>query len=348
MRYLSIFILLTGFCQNLMAAVSIQPLTDKSRNPSQVLVLGTPHLSPYSDKVTDAHFAKVHQKLTEYAPKAILVESLRPEDIHTMLNDAQYLDRVIPQFVGKEFVALAKSMQTFLELDAPSALAAFRALPYSSEPKHLKKALKLAVAAYDKPNALLYWHYLKAQNITPKDQHIVAYFNEVSKKQSEISILAIPLAMKLKHPRLYAMDDHFDKAAFLKILPALSKAIESSGMKEKIIASGYISKPTAIIEKAIESGDFTSVYHYFNSKEYQTQVRDVEWSSFVAEAFPNDVGQSRLALWDVRNFNMASHIMGVIATHPQERLLVIVGANHKLFLENHLANAMAVSVTPFQ
>ncbi|WP_412514758.1 hypothetical protein [Shewanella indica] len=41
---------------------------------------------------------------------------------------------------------------------------------------------------------------------------------------------------------------------------------------------------------------------------------------------------------------MSSHIMRVVAANPGGRVLVIVGASHKVFLEQYLANMLGVKL----
>jgi len=52
--------------------------------------------------------------------------------------------------------------------------------------------------------------------------------------------------------------------------------------------------------------------------------------------------RSRLALWDVRNLNILSNLRRASARKPGGRMLVIIGAGHKPFLDVLLAQMLDV------
>lgn len=48
--------------------------------------------------------------------------------------------------------------------------------------------------------------------------------------------------------------------------------------------------------------------------------------------------QLGFSYWELRNKNMAANILSIIKNNPNNRILVLVGNNHKYFLYNELAN----------
>ncbi len=48
--------------------------------------------------------------------------------------------------------------------------------------------------------------------------------------------------------------------------------------------------------------------------------------------------QLGFSYWELRNKNMAANILSIIKSNPDNRILVLVGNNHKYFLYNELAN----------
>ena len=130
-------------------------------------------------------------------------------------------------------------------------------------------------------------------------------------------------------------------------MTALAPAMQDSPLVDKLMQSDYINKIRNLIKTSAEQQDWLATYQWMNSQAYQQQVLDVEWRLFISDDMPQKPSLARLALWDVRNLNMVSHIMRVVARYPGENILVIVGANHKLFIENHLSNMLAVELQQF-
>ena len=52
----------------------------------------------------------------------------------------------------------------------------------------------------------------------------------------------------------------------------------------------------------------------------------------------------RVALWEVRNLNIASHIRRSSSLYPGQKILVIIGSSHKIFLDNYLKDMMGVKI----
>lgn len=73
-----------------------------------------------------------------------------------------------------------------------------------------------------------------------------------------------------------------------------------------------------------------------NSLEYEVRDMELQWNLWFRTKLQSGLDRSRMALWEVRNLNISSHIRRATALHPGERLLVIVGASHKPFLETYL------------
>jgi len=88
--------------------------------------------------------------------------------------------------------------------------------------------------------------------------------------------------------------------------------------------------------KAFQDGDALPFYRFVNSKEYGRQDADTQWGAFLRSRLSDRIDRIQLALWEVRNLRMASNIRQVASQHPGGRVLVIVGAAHKPFLESYL------------
>jgi hypothetical protein len=70
----------------------------------------------------------------------------------------------------------------------------------------------------------------------------------------------------------------------------------------------------------------------------------MQWEAMLRARLPDEMGRTRVALWETRNLHMVGHIQRMIAQHPGERILVIVGSSHKPFFDAYLRQMMGVQV----
>ncbi|MCK4932753.1 MAG: hypothetical protein KAT01_11335 [Candidatus Aminicenantes bacterium] len=82
----------------------------------------------------------------------------------------------------------------------------------------------------------------------------------------------------------------------------------------------------------------------FRASEFGKAARatlDMDW--FEAK-LPDRLAQTRVAFWDVRNFGIAANIRRALALNPGKKILVIIGATHKIFLDALFRECMDVKV----
>jgi len=69
-----------------------------------------------------------------------------------------------------------------------------------------------------------------------------------------------------------------------------------------------------------------------------------DFGAAMNEPSPQRFGRQYLRYWETRNLRMAANIREAIGTRPGERMLVIVGASHKGYLEAYLHQMHDVKV----
>jgi pheromone shutdown protein TraB len=77
-----------------------------------------------------------------------------------------------------------------------------------------------------------------------------------------------------------------------------------------------------------------------NSPAYRDRDVEAQFHVFFRTKLASGVDRARSALWEVRNLNIAAHIRRATAAHPGKRMLVIIGAGHKAFLDLYLSQMM--------
>jgi hypothetical protein len=97
--------------------------------------------------------------------------------------------------------------------------------------------------------------------------------------------------------------------------------------------------------RAVARGDLLPFYRYINSDAFlESEVRR-QWLLYYRTGLASGLDRSRAALWETRNLLMAAHIRRLTARHPGERVLVLVGASHKPFLDAYLQSMIGVERT---
>ena len=85
-----------------------------------------------------------------------------------------------------------------------------------------------------------------------------------------------------------------------------------------------------------------------NSAEHGEADVDAQWGLFLRTHLESGLDRSRLALWEVRNLNIASHVRRASAHSPGGRVLVVIGAGHKPFLDDLLGRMADVEIIEFE
>jgi hypothetical protein len=78
------------------------------------------------------------------------------------------------------------------------------------------------------------------------------------------------------------------------------------------------------------------MYRALNAPGQGRLVFDSDFGAALNEPSPQRFGRGYLGYWETRNLRMASNIRDVLGARPGMRMLVIVGASHKGYLEAYL------------
>jgi len=351
MKYIPTILMLALLSPNIVSAEQpIQGLKEKVKLTTDVMVLATVHLRATKEPLHKDSLAPIISKLKTYSPTAIAIEALRPADIISMIHGADEYKNVLSQFVGDAFLILASEEQKSLALTPNQAIRKMNLLLASTSVinEQREEIIRLAVAAYDKNTALLHWQYLAdTYTTTTLSSTLQDYLKEQYSKNHEVNQIAISLAIKSGVNRLYPIDDHLDKDIYLEVIEDLMPFFKESTSISALRKSEYVTKPMKLQEQAVKTGNWLALYSWINSEAYKAQVINDEWRLFVDKDLPVKPSLARLALWEVRNLNMASNIMRVVAKNIGGKIVIVVGANHKVFFEDYLSRMIGVNLVQF-
>lgn len=312
---------------------------DMAGPKSQVLVLGTMHLSEMPAGFNPASLGGVIDRLAAYKPDIITIEHEPGEDCD--------LARRHPAKFGPDWCPTTDVARAATGLDIPAALAevdkTLKAWPGQPLPSQRRRLAAAFLAANDPASALVQWLQLPAAERRAGDSldaALVAVLMKLETRQNEDNLIAAPLAARLGLPRVYPVDNHTGdniKVSDIKAFVASLEAAWASGNGEMKVL-GKRKNDMAL------ANDMLPLYRYINSPE---SMRIHAESNIIgpmraksAEAYP----QIWVGGWEVRNLRMVANIRETFRERPGVRVLSIVGASHKPWFDQWLGQLQGVEV----
>jgi hypothetical protein len=322
---------------------------------AQVMVLGTSHLDAYRDRLRPDHLAPLLARLERFAPTHIAVEALPPDEL-ALLAEREAHDpaaSALLDMFGRGVVTAGQAMQEALgvarveaERRADSILDGGAA--GLTEAARLEAAAHL-IAAYDFNSATLQWSYLSPaarQAEGPIPAGLRGALDRRLESANEVVTVALALARRLGHQRLYPVDSQYDGVRILAMPRDRLTALLGDPDRGRLVDREREARSDAVRDAAFEAGDLVPLYVHLNSEDHQ--VGDAsQWNWLFQGRYPEGEDRFRYALWEVRNLRQATRIVDLAASPGAERVLVVVGASHKAPVERVLATQLTVRLVPF-
>jgi hypothetical protein len=194
----------------------------------------------------------------------------------------------------------------------------------------------LALAAFELPSALLHWETWRADgDPVPDDldRRLVSFLDQSAAAPGEVTSLALPLARRLGLDRLDAIDDHLDKDEYMSIAGRLLEDLAGSEELQQAAGAPVFRVAAESLAAGVAEGDLLPHYLHLNGDAYGSADVYAQWDVFLRTRLDSGLDRARLALWDVRNFGICANIRRAAARVPGGRVLVLIGAGHKPFLD---------------
>ena len=302
---------------------------------NRLMVLGSPHLSDLPSTFDPAQVEPLIDDLQSWAPQAIAIESISGAGCDVM---RQYPDRYgdsVRAYCWNPALAAAAT-----GLDVPAATAAWQAAlaswppaPTAAERRHLAA---LFLAGGESASALVQW-----LRLTDTDRHegdgldaaLVARLEKLRARKDESLLIAAALAARLGLERVYAIDDHTADAP-VSDEAAYGKAIEQAW--DNPATTQRFKEADALQARLGEPGGLLALYRAYNGPDYAPLAYRSDFGAALKEPSPQRFGRGYLGYWETRNLRMAANLRDVFAARPGIRVLLIVGASHKGYIEHYL------------
>lgn len=302
---------------------------------NEVMVLGTPHLSGLPESFDPARLEALLDRLEGWRPEAIAIESLSGPQCDFMRRYPERHGEAVEGFCWDPAPARAAT-----GLDVPAATAEAERLlaswPDQPTPSQRRRLAAVFLAGGEQISALVQWLRLReAERHAGEglDDALVARLETLRGRRNETTLIAAPLAARLGHERVYAMDDHTADVP-IGDEEAYGKAIMAAWDNPASARRKTINEALAD-EMATDEG-MLALYRSYNRPEEARLAFEGDFGAALEEPSPEGFGRRYLAYWETRNLRMAAHIREMLGSDPGMRALVIVGASHKGYLEAYL------------
>lgn len=305
------------------------------------VVLGTVHTSNLSG-IDGAAFNETLKLLIRENFDAVAVERLPASEIESLATNPEF-DPVLEQFVGA-LVEIARRAQADMEKTSAEATSVIGTWVKNSDAEtalERRDRAMLALAAFELETALIYWDS-SDENLYPS--YAAEHLNLHAGSLNERVALGVAIAKRMDHPRVWPIDSHADKDLFFSIVPDLQIGMVEYNVGEEVEALANVQRTRELEREAVETNELIDLLAYLNQP--KTMREDVigQFDVFNRVPFPKDSGRMRLAAWDERNIRIAANIRRATASHSSGRLLIIIGAGHKPFLDELLPVSLDLQI----
>ncbi len=308
---------------------------DQAGAPTQMLTLGSFHLSQAPVAVNEAMMGALLDKLAAYKPDIITVEQVSGEQCEHM---KRYV-AIYPDSYGT-WCRAPDVAQKAVGMDTPAALAEIQktlaAWPAQPTPAQRRRLAALFMAAGDWPSAGVQWRRLPTEERRVGDgvgEDTITFLERKGAKPDETYDVAVALAVRLGLERVYQVDDHTSDGAFADEGAGYGPAVEAAW---KVAPSKAVAEAQAMEAAMKTPADVLEVYRFLNRPETQRRNIKADMGANLAYQTPELYGRHYVSGWQLRNLRMVSNIVAVATLHPGARVLNIVGATHKAYYDAYL------------
>jgi hypothetical protein len=313
-------------------------------SPTEILVLGSPHLSEIKARLDPEILEPLLDRLAAFHPTVITHEGISGEQCDNLKRYAVKYPGVFDQYCwGTEEAEKATGLTVAAALvQIENALSAWPPAPTAAQRRHLTA---LFLAANDRPSAQVQWQRLNAGERKTGDgidPSLLKILTRADAKPNETYQIGVALAARLGLERVYAVDDHTADGIEELAGPAFGPAIQKLWSSNTGLAEAKEQDRRA---KSLTSGqDLLDLYRFLNQPLTQRAFVSADFGAALQHDSPELYGRQYVAWWETRNLRMVANIRAAFGNHPGARVLNIVGASHKPYYDTYLNMMHEVSL----
>ncbi|TWI01836.1 hypothetical protein IP90_02396 [Luteimonas cucumeris] len=309
---------------------------------TQVLVLGTVHLSELPKDFDPKALDPLLDRLAGFKPEIITIEAIGGEQCDLAARH--------PTVYGADYCAGTDAARAATGLEVPAAIAAIDKTlgdwPTQPTPAQRRHLAALFLAANERASAYVQW--LQLPHVERRagdglDDALVAILKQIETRNNENYQIAARLAARLGLQRVHAIDDHTGDNT--RISDAEVKAFGQSvqqawnaGRSEKLDAMEQQEKSLS------RAHDLLPLYGFINRPDHLWLRADINAGAAMRAQSPQHYPQIWAAGWEIRNLRMVANILQTFRERPGARVLSIVGVSHKPWFDSWLGQMQGVAI----
>jgi len=304
--------------------------------PTQVLVLGTTHLSQLPEGAfKPAHLALVLERLEAFEPDIIAIEAVNGRTCDMMHRYASFYGSAL------QYCRDASDTLEALGLESPAeawaaALELLDTLDAQMDDADRRRLAALLYAAGERWSGALHWSRLAPEARVAGDgvtEDLRGRLDAGLQSHNEYNQIGVELANRLGHDQLVSMDDHSADYVYAFSSDKLGETLRevwSTDVPGELETRGreaaFLGSPEGVL----------AGYRFLNSPGYQQLTIDADFGLAARTGINENVARHYLAWWQARGLRMAANVVEAAAQHPGEKVLVVVGASHKAYFDAYL------------
>jgi len=306
---------------------------------SQVLVLGTMHLSSMPASFNPASLDGVIGKLVAFKPDIITIEAESGEECDLALRH--------PAKYGADYCKRPEAAQAATGLDLAAALAESEKLlktwPSHPVPAQRRRLAAIFLAANDRASAYVQWLQLPEAERRAGDSldaALVDQLVQIAKRNNENYQIAARVAARVGLQRVHPVDNHTGDRIDVPDIKAFVRSIEAAWA-----AGGDAMKARQKGEENMrQAADLLPLYRYLNEPEGLKIYAEANVLPQMRAKSPEGYPQIWVAGWEIRNLRMVANIRETFRERPGARVLSIVGVSHKPWFDEWLGQLQGVEI----
>jgi hypothetical protein len=312
---------------------------------NELMVLGSVHLSQLPKSFDLAKLSLLNERLAEWQPQAVAIEEMSGLRCAYMRSYPQRYADATKTYCWDPAVAKAAT-----GLDVPEANAQVERLlaawPAAPSPAERRKLAALFLAAGERASAVVQWLRLPAGERRAGDglpDSLVILLDKFAQRRDESYQIAAVLAARGGHDRVYPIDDQTAaspdgdmKAYAAAIGKAWDNSYNAARKQQSKELESRLDTPAGVV----------AMYRAYNAPGAAEQTFGGDFGAALEEPSPQHFGRGYVGYWETRNLRMASNIRDAMTARPGMRMLVVVGASHKAYLEAYLDQMHDVRIVP--
>lgn len=308
---------------------------------TEVLVLATPHLSQTPAGFDPAVLTDLLQKLESFAPDVVAIENLSGESLSS-LEAYRLVYPGVAEGFGATALKLAATARAHIGLDLPEAEAGVRAAlaelgPNPTAAQRRRLAL-LFLASGDPNSAVVQWWQLTPEEQAAEDfpKAVRMQLEAFGATKNESALIGARLAARLGLNRVHPIDDQSAVDLLFPVAEELGAAISADPGIAKGLGSAKFLRISKANERLVDQVSTLGTYREINTPSAGLVDTQAQWLIMIDRIYPHSAGRVRMGEWEARNLRIAANIREAAATVPNGRVLVIIGASHKPWLDAYL------------